>query len=196
MKQVLFTAIFWGCSVCLLPAQSALPSAPAPDISAAAQAAAAQMTNASPGQVQDLTRTRAEQMAIHNNPRITASKLLALAQHQVVREARSADMPTLNGNISAVQAEDGSRISAGSLTASHLFTHAGAGGNLTQLITDFGKTHNLILSQKLSEEASKANALATTEDIVLATDTAFYDALTAQAVLQVASQTVNTRQAT
>ena len=197
MKRVWFVAVlisYWA--ACLLQAQSALPSAPVPDIAEAAQTAASQATSDATGQVQDLTRTQAEQMAIHNNPRITASKLLALAQHQVVREARAADMPTFNGNISAVQANDGSRISAGPLTSSRLITHAGAGGNLTQLITDFGRTHNLILSQKLTEEASKANALATTEDIVLATDVAFYDALTAQAVLQVASQTVNTRQAT
>lgn len=182
---------------------ASLPSAPVPKIHAAMQtaaqpnaAAASQTQQPNPGQTQELTLTQAEQMAIRNNPRITASKLLALAQGQMVREARAADMPTLNGNISAVQAEDGSRISAGSLTASRLITHAGAGGNLTQLITDFGRTHNLILSQKLAEEASKANELATTQDIVLATDVAFYDALTAQAVLQVAAQTVTTRQAT
>ncbi len=84
----------------------------------------------------------------------------------------------------------------GSLTASRLFTHAGAGGNFTQLITDFGRTHNLVLTQKLEEQAANASSLATKEEIVLAADQAFYDALTAQAVLQVARQTVNTRQAT
>jgi outer membrane protein len=122
--------------------------------------------------------------------------LLALAQHQVVREARSAELPTANGAITAEKALEASRISAGSLTASRLFTHAGAGGNFTQLITDFGKTHNLVLSQKLQERAANASSLATKEEIVLAADQAFYDALTAQAVLQVARQTVNARQAT
>ena len=53
-----------------------------------------------------------------------------------------------------------------------------------------------MLTQKLQEKAANANALATQEEIVLATDQAFYDALTAQAVLQVAKQTVATRQAT
>ena len=105
-------------------------------------------------------------------------------------------MPTANGAITAEKALEGSRISAGSLTASRLFTHAGAGGDFTQLITDFGRTHNLVLTQKLQEKAANANALATKEEIVLAADQAFYDALTAQAVLQVAKQTVNTRQAT
>ena len=143
-----------------------------------------------------LTRAQAEQMALKNNPRISVSKLLAMAQHQVVREARSAELPTANGNITALKALDGSRISAGSLTASRLLTHAGAGASVTQLITDFGRTHNLVLAQKLQERAASADALATQEEIVLATDQAFYDALTAQAVLQVAKQTVATRQAT
>jgi len=145
---------------------------------------------------QQLTRLQAEQMAIKNNPRISVSKLLALAQHQVVLEARSGELPIVNGSITAEKALDASRISSGSLTASRLFTHTGAGGNVSQLITDFGRTHNLVLTQKLQERAANASALATQEEIVLATDQAFYDALTAQAVLQVARQTVATRQAT
>jgi len=53
-----------------------------------------------------------------------------------------------------------------------------------------------VLSRKLEEKASNASALATTEEIVLAADQAFYDALTAQAELNVARQTVSTRQTT
>src|SRR5262249_51968685 len=133
---------------------------------------------------------------IKNNPRISVEQLLALAQHQVVRETRAAELPTANASISAVEAEEGSRISAGSLTASRLLEHAGAGGNFTQLITDFGRTKNLVASSKLQEKAQNANALATTEDIVLATDEAFYNALQAQAMLKVAQQNVDTRQTT
>jgi outer membrane protein len=153
--------------------------------------------NAQPaGQHPRLTRTEAEQMAIKNNPRVSVGRLLALAQHQVVREARAAELPTATGSITAMDAEDASRISAGSLTASRLFEHAGAGGGFTQLILDFGRTRNLVASSKLQEKAQDANALATTEDIVLATDQAFYNALEAQALLKVAQQNVDTRQTT
>jgi len=124
------------------------------------------------------------------------ARLLALAQHQVVREARSAELPNLIGSITAEEAENGSRISAGSLTASRLFEHAGAGGAFTQLITDFGKTRNLVASSKLQEKAKDASATATAEDIILATDQAFYNALQAQALLKVALQSVDTRRAT
>ena len=141
-----------------------------------------------------LTRTQAEQLALKNNPRISVGRLLALAQHQVYREARSAELPTFNGVITAADANEGSRVGAGPLNAPRLLTHAGGGVTLSQLITDFGRTYNLVASAKLAEKAQNANALATTEDIVLATDQAFYNALQAQALLQVAQQTVTTRQ--
>jgi outer membrane protein len=172
---------------------AALPSAPAPVLNLSPQATSSSTPGAGG---QSLTRAEAEQLALKNNPRVRVSALLALAQHQVEREARSAELPTANAAITAEKALEASRISAGSLTASRLFSHAGAGGNFTQLITDFGRTHNLVLTQKLREQAAKANDLATKEEIVLAADQAFYDALTAQSVLQVAKQTVNTRQAT
>ena len=175
-----------------------LPNAPGASVDLYAQASSPTPAgNSSPADSQPiLTRVQAEQTALKNNPRVSVSKLLSLAQHQVVREARAAELPTANGAITAEKALDASRISAGSLTASRLLTHAGTGGNFTQLITDFGRTHNLVLTQKLQEQAANAGSLATEEEIVLAADQAFYDALTAQAVLQVAKQTVNTRQAT
>jgi outer membrane protein len=140
-----------------------------------------------------LTRVQAEQLAFKNNPRISVGHLLGLAQHQIYREARAAELPNLNGAVTAVNANEGSRIGAGSLTASRLLEHAGAGVTLSQLITDFGRTINLVSSSRLLEKAQNANALATAEDIVLATDQAFYNALQAQALLKVAQQTVTTR---
>jgi len=143
---------------------------------------------------QQLKRKQAEQMALKNNPRVTVAHLLAMAQHQVYRETRSAELPTANAAVTAVEAENASRISAGSLTASRLFEHAGAGGGFSQLITDFGKTRNLVASSALQEKAQNANALATQYDIQLAVDQAFYNVLQAQQTLKVAQQDVTTRQ--
>jgi len=147
-----------------------------------------------PGGVMPLTRTQAEQLAIKNNPQISVGRLLALAQHQVYRETRSAELPTFTGAITAADSNEGSRMSIGELNAPRLLDHAGAGVVFSQLITDFGRTINLVSSSKLQEKAQNANALATIEDIVLATDQAFYNALQAQALLKVAQQTVDTRQ--
>jgi outer membrane protein len=143
-----------------------------------------------------LTRQQAEQLALNNNPRISVAALLALAQKQIVREARSAELPALNGNVTAEDAEEATRLSAsGSLAASRLLYHVGAGLDLNQLITDFGHTRNLVASSALEAKASEQNAQATREDIVLAVDFAFYSALEAQATLEVAKSTVNARQA-
>lgn len=148
----------------------------------------------SSGTVMRLTRTEAEQLAIKNNPRISVGRLLALAQHQAYRATRSVELPTFTGVLTAAETNEGSRIGIGQLNAPTLLNHAGGGIVLNQLVTDFGRTTNLVSSAKLLEKAQNASSLATTEDIVLATDQAFYNALQSQALLKVAEQTVATRQ--
>jgi outer membrane protein len=135
-------------------------------------------------------------MALANNPRVSVSHLLTLAQHQVVRESRSGELPQLTGSVTAQDANQASRVASGSLSASRLFTRVGGGVNLSQLITDFGRTSNFVASSRLQERAQQANELATREDVVLVTDQAFYNALQAEALLKVAEQTVNLRQTT
>lgn len=201
--RTLLVIFFGATTIAMLHAQQEAPDAQlpnAPALNFVAQVRAHPTTSTTPqnssSTTQRLTLMDAEKLAIHNNPQVSAAHLLALVQHQVVREARAAELPAATANITAVDAKDGSRLSAGSLTASRLLEHAGAGAGFTQLITDFGKTGNLVASAKLNEKAQDANALATTEDIVLAADQAFYNALEAQAQLQVAQEAVRTRQAT
>lgn len=143
-----------------------------------------------------LTLHDAEQLALRNNPQISVARLLTFAQHQVVRETRSAELPSATGNLTAVDAHEGTRITAGVLNNPSVFDRAAGGITVGQLITDFGRTRNLVSSENLREQAQKQSELATGADIVLATDQAFYAALAAQAELQVAEQTVNTRQTT
>ena len=140
-----------------------------------------------------ITRTDAERLALKNNPRITARHLLALAAGQVTRETRSAELPQVSAAITAEKAEDGSRIGADGLTDSRLYTHAGTGGSLSQLITDFGHTRDLVATSKLQQKAQDQTALATEQDVLLATDQAFYRLLNAQSVLDVAKATVVAR---
>jgi outer membrane protein len=140
-----------------------------------------------------ITRTDAEQIALKSNPRITASHLLALAAGQVTRETRSGELPQISAAITAEKAEDASRISAGALTDSRLYTHAGTGGSLSQLITDFGHTRDLVVTNKLQQKAQDQAALATEQDVLLAADQAFYQLLNAQSLLEVAKATVAAR---
>lgn len=143
-----------------------------------------------------LTIKEAEQLALKNNPRISVAKLLSLAQQQVSREVRSAELPSATMNLTAVEPHEGSRIAAGGLNNPVIYERASGGVTVSQVITDFGRTRNLIAAAHLSEEERNADAQATVADITLATDQAFYNALGAQALLNVAQQTVNARQTT
>jgi outer membrane protein len=160
-----------------------------------AQAALPQNTSQQPTTTQ-LTLKQAEQMALKNNPRISVSKLLALAEGQVTREVRSAELPLATGNLTGVKPKNGSRITAGALNNPVLFERAAGGATVGQLITDFGRTRNLVASAGLRAKAQSENAQATAADIVLAVDQAFYASLQAQALLNVAEATVKARQTT
>jgi outer membrane protein len=140
-----------------------------------------------------VTRSEAEQLALKNNPSITANHLLALAAGQVTRETRSGELPQIYGTLTAEKAEDGSRIGSGGLTDSRLYTHAGGGGTLTQLITDFGRTRDLVATDRLQRKAKDQTTLASQQDVLLATDEAFYRLLNAQSLLNVAKATVQAR---
>lgn len=143
-----------------------------------------------------LTLAEAERIAIDHNPNISVARLIALAQAQVTRETRSAELPTATGDLTAVAAHTNSRITAGLLNNPSIYERAAGGLTVSQLITDFGRTHNLVRSAQSNAKAQLENERATEKDITLTVDQAFYQALTSQAVLKVAQQTVAQRQAT
>jgi outer membrane protein len=141
-----------------------------------------------------LTLAQAEATALKNNPQITIAKLRALTSQQYVRESRSALMPQAAINLTAVDANPGSRISAGFLNNPSLYSRAATGATVTQLVTDFGRTTNLLSSSEYQAKAEDQNAIATTAQIILAVDQAFYNALETKALVTVAKHTVDTRQ--
>lgn len=201
MKRALwFTFFALLLSTAHVQAQSAEPTQPVAGVPGAAGSASQAQTPtdapppaAAAGAVR-LTLGDAEKRALTNNPRIAVGRLLALAEQDVKRQVRSGEMPTITGNITAVESHAGSRVTAGSLNNPIIYERAAAGVTLSQLITDFGRTHNLVSSASLRAQAESANAQATAADIILAVDLAFYRALGAQSVLNVAHATVHARQ--
>ena len=75
-----------------------------------------------------------------------------------------------------------------------IYERAAAGLVVSQLITDFGRTTNLVSSANYAAKAENQNAVATQQQILLAVNRAFFNALQAQAVLTVAQETVKDRQ--
>jgi len=207
MKNVLLICLLLVIPACSLAqetsssaAQSGLPSAPAPQqaqlhtasVPVAGLEASAAQTAAVPST--SLSLSDAQALALKNNPQISFARLTALASQQVTRQVRSNLWPTATMDLTAVDSEPGSRITAGALNNPTVYPRAAAGATVTQLITDFGRTTNLISSASLAAKAENQNALATKEQILLAVDQAFYNALQTHAVLTVAQQTVNDRQ--
>jgi outer membrane protein len=141
-----------------------------------------------------LTLQQAEAIAIKNNPQITIGRLRALAAQQYVREARSALMPNAYLSLTAVDANPGSRLAAGSLTNSILYSRAADGVSVSQLVTDFGRTTNLLSSSEYNAKAEDQTAAATRADILLVVDQAFYNSLETEALVTVAEETVHARQ--
>jgi outer membrane protein len=133
-------------------------------------------------------------IAIKNHPQIQAAQHeVNFAQEQVVIN-RAPYFPAINGDITGSQGNDLSRIGAGELAASRLFNRFGQGVELSQLITDSGRTPNLVASARLQARASEQTLQATRYDVVLAVNRSYSNVLQAQAVVRVAEETVSARQ--
>lgn len=141
-----------------------------------------------------LTLKEAEDLALKRNPQITIGRLQALVSQQNVRESRSALLPNAFLSATAADAHAGSRITAGALNNPIIFPRAATGVTVSQLVTDFGRTNNLLASSEYQAKAEDMLAQATAAQIVLAVDQAFFNALETKALVTVGQETVTTRQ--
>ncbi len=141
-----------------------------------------------------LTLQQAEAMAIQNHPQVQAAQHEVNYSNQQVVENRSPYYPSLTGDLTGSQGNDLSRIGAGDIAASRLFNRFGQGVVIRQLITDSGRTPNLVSSSRFEAQASAQNAQATRYDVLLQVNRSYFDVLHAQAVVKVAEETVSARQ--
>jgi len=143
---------------------------------------------------QKLTLQEAQQIAIQNHPRIQAAMNLASAAKAQVTEARSAYYPTVYGSLTGAGAENNSRVAAGALNNPIIFDRYANGVTVSQLVTDFGHTSELVKSSNLHAQAQEASVVTTRADVLLLVDQSYFAALKAQSVLAVAQETVKARQ--
>jgi len=141
-----------------------------------------------------LTLAEAQKLAIQNNPQFTSARLTAAAAYQVPPQLHSALEPTFTGNLTGVGADTGTRIAAGALNNPVIYNRLGSGLAVSQLVTDFGRTSNLVASAKLRAQAQDQVTETTRADILLAVSQAYFAVLQAQSVLYVAEETVKDRQ--
>ena len=143
---------------------------------------------------QTLTLRQAEQIALQNHPEIQAAVNLAAASEAQVTQARAAYYPTVYGSVTGAYAENDSRIGAGALNNPVIYDRFAEGITANQLVTDFGRTHELVKSSDLRAKAQQENVVTTRADVLLAVDQSYFAVLKTQAVLAVAQETVKARQ--
>jgi outer membrane protein len=151
-------------------------------------------TQAAPPQTLKLTLKDAEALALRNHPLLQAATFEAEAANQVTREEKSAYYPTAIGSLTGAGAMSNSRIAAGFLNNPLILNRYSNGLEVNQLITDFGRTSNLVSSARLGAKAASASAQQTAQDVLLAVNRAYFGVLRGQAVLKVAEETVKARQ--
>jgi outer membrane protein len=185
-RSWLLFAIVSGAALAAVPceSQTAQPySTPAP-AQPQAQSQAAQR----------LTLTEAESIAIQNHPQIQAAAQLASAAIAQVREVQSLYYPQASGAVTGTKAETNSRIAAGFLNSPSVFDKFADGVTVTQLVTDFGRTHELSKSSHFHAQAEQENVITTRADVLLRVNVSYFGVMKAQSVLHVAEETVKARQ--
>lgn len=153
------------------------------------------MAPAAPGPgAMRLTLPEAEQLAVKNNPQIAQAEFVARAYDEITSEVRAAYYPNLQGSITAVGADSGTRIAAGALNNPIVYDRVGTGVTVNQLVTDFGRTRSFIQSASLNARAQHEGIDYSKADLLLRTDAAYFAVLRNRALLSVARETVKARQ--
>jgi outer membrane protein len=188
-------------------AQSAvLPNAPlqmAPRLTASQNApqtgagtASADPISASQQHGVELSLADAEARALKNQPRLLAQQYRAQAADKRVAESRASYFPQAFGNLTAVEANGDTAVAAGALTTSSISSRAAAGGSLVQMITDFGRTSNMVQSARLAANASGQDEESIRQSVLMQVEDAYFSAQAAESVLKTAQAVLDFRRVT
>ncbi len=143
-----------------------------------------------------VTLAQAQDIGLRNHPRIASAALIADASGFAVREARAAQYPTLSVNFSAIGAKPDSTLAAGAVTTSSIYSRVSSDVVASQLLTDFGRTANLVQSARLHNASENRDVDNIRAQVLLAVQETYYQALSSEAVLKVAQATLNLRNLT
>jgi outer membrane protein len=190
-RRLLLFVIVSGVALAAIPAEAQTP----PPMYSTPVPAQPQAQNQTQNQTaQRLTLADAEAIAIQNHPQIKAATQLALAATEQVKEVQSIYYPQASGAATGAKAESDSRIAAGFLNSPAIYDKFADGVTVTQLVTDFGHTHELSKSSHYHAQAQQENVVTTRADVLLRVDVSYFGVMKAQSVLKVAEETVKARQ--
>lgn len=141
-----------------------------------------------------LTLDQAKTMALSNHPHVLSAQSASDIATQQVVAARAPYYPAVSADITGTAGNSLARVGAGALSATRLFNRFGQGVLFSQIVTDSGRTKNIVEGSSLQAQASSQTYQARRYDVLLEVNHAYYAALHAQAVIRIASATVNARQ--
>lgn len=152
-----------------------------------------------------LTLAEAQRIALRNRPALRAREWAAEGARQVRLQVAANRYPQIGGNITAATArrtteiQNGrevaldTRIAAGGLNNPTILRRDAVGITVSQLLTDFGRTSDLIESAALGEQSQRQQVNATRDRILLQVASNYLAVLEAQSVVRVARKTVDAR---
>ena len=146
---------------------------------------------------QKLTLAEARAAAVRTHPRIAAGAARARAAHEIITQARANYFPTLTANFTATGSADqnNTRIGAtGTFSTTQVYDHAAIGINVSQLLTDFGRTENQVEATRQKSLVEDTFVRTLRRQVELQVAVAYFTVLQAQSVRDVAKQTVATRE--
>jgi len=147
-----------------------------------------------PGLSQEkITLESAVAIALKGNPRLEADRVSSIAAGELVNGVRSSLYPTVVASTTAAGAADESRLAAGALNNPIIFNRYAAGASISQLITDFGRTTDLVHSARQRALSQQENVNTSRAQLVLAVHRAYFSVLRSAGVLRVAEETVRAR---
>lgn len=141
-----------------------------------------------------LTLDVAKTLALDNHPQILTAQNEAAYANEQVTISRAPYFPTISADLTGSEGTSLARVGAGALSATRLFNRFGQGILFSQLVTDSGRTRNLVAGSRLQAEASSQTYQATRYDVLLEVNRAYFAALHAQSVVRVAQATAAARQ--
>ena len=141
-----------------------------------------------------LTLEEARELALRNHPTLASLDASAQAAAETSKQIRSSLAPQLSGGFSASIADDNSRLAIAGIVSSLLVSRVGAGVQLSQVLSDFGRTRLLSEAALTGATAQQEGIKSARLQILAAVDRAYYSLLRARELTRVAEQTVKARQ--
>src|SRR5215467_4453603 len=114
-----------------------------------------------------LTLDEAKATALNNHPQVLAAQNEAAYSNEEITVTRAPYFPTFSADLTGSGGNALARIGAGALSASRVFNRFGQGVVFSQLVTDSGRTKNLIASSRFQAQASAQTLQATRYDVLL-----------------------------